>query len=399
MSPPKNHDIPKGFIAGGVSAGIKSGRKLDLGMILCERPALTVALTTTNRFPAAPIKVSRERLRHAFSIRGIVANSGNANAMTGEQGHADALAMASAAEQATGSPAGSFLVASTGIIGRSLPVDKITAASPNLAGILSADGWDDFARAIMTTDTRPKLASRSLRLKGFGTFGVFGVAKGVGMIEPNMATMLAFILTDYPLSVGRAKSMLIKATDASFHCLTVDAQRSTNDMVSLMSSATGESKARRPAGADEKFLAALTGVCRDLARDMAADGEGASKLITIRVAGTNKDIQARKIAKAVANSPLVKTAIFAENPNWGRIIQAIGQSDVQFAAENVTVKLQGTTLVRRGEQASVNLAALQSAMRAPEIIIDITAGGGKGTAEVWTCDLTPGYIKINAEYN
>lgn len=399
MSPKKNHDIPKGFVAGGVSAGIKPGRKPDLGMILCERPALTVALTTTNRFPAAPIEACRVRLRHGRSIRGIVVNSANANAMTGKQGLADALAMASAAEEATGCLAGSFLVASTGIIGRSLPVDKIESAIPKLADKLSSDGWDDFARAIMTTDTRPKLASRGFRLKRLGTFRVLGIAKGVGMIEPNMATMLAFIMTDYPLSVGRAKNMLVEATDVSFHCLTVDAQRSTNDMVTLTSSEAGEKTKRRPAGADEKFLAALTGVCRDLARDMAADGEGASKLITVRVTGTNRHPQARKIARAVANSPLVKTAIFAENPNWGRIIQAIGQSDVPFAAENVTVKLQGTTLVRRGEPVEIKLAELRNAMRASEIVIDINVGGGKGAAEIWTCDLTPGYIKINAEYN
>jgi glutamate N-acetyltransferase/amino-acid N-acetyltransferase len=391
---------PSGFVAGGIAAGIKGGGKLDLGMILCERATTAAGLTTTNRFPAAPILLCRRRLAREPALRGIIVNSGNANAMTGEEGLADAKAMAEAAEAATGSPAGSFLVASTGIIGQRLPMRRILGATPGLAARLSVGGWTDFAEAIRTTDTRRKVAGSAVDLPGGGRGSILGIAKGVGMIEPNLATMLVFLLTDYPLRIQAARSLLRSAVEASFHNLTVDGQTSTNDVALLLSSGpVSEGRYAAPSHEQEGFGSALTEVCRDLARQIAADGEGATKLITVVVEGTATAERARRLAKEVAHSSLVRTAIAGENPNWGRIVQALGQSRVRFDPERLSIGMQGIELVREGRPLPADRVALGKAMRAKEITIAIRVGGGSGSACVWTCDLTEEYVRINAEYN
>lgn len=391
--------VPAGFALAGASAGIKSTAKPDLGIILCERPAVAAALTTTNRFPAAPILLCRQRLAQRPWIRGIVVNSGNANAMTGQGGLEDAVQMATAAEEATGAPAGSFLVASTGIIGSRLPMPKIVKAIPELARKLDQQNYLPFSDAIQTTDTRRKISCRQFQVAGKRLATVLGMAKGVGMIEPNMATMLAFLLTDYPLAPSNARRLLASAADESFHCLTIDGQTSTNDMALLISTGGSERQGRMPRGAEDLFLRALIEVCQELAQQIAIDGEGATKLVAVTVTGTNTRAQARRLAKEVANSMLVKTAIFGENPNWGRVLQALGQAGVPFSPDRVSVSIQDVPVVVRGQPVDGSRADLKKAMKRKEISITIQTGSGKGNCRVWTCDLTEGYIRINAEYN
>lgn len=391
--------IPLGFVAGGISAGIKASGAPDLGIILCDAPAVAAAITTINRFPAAPIVVCRQRLAPRPWVRGVIVNSGNANAMTGQEGLADALAMTVAAEKATGSMGGSFLVASTGIIGQRLPIARLLKGVPKLVEGLSPKGWLDFADAIQTTDLRRKMSSRKVDPSDPKSASILGIAKGVGMMEPNMATLLAFLVTDYPLAPSKARRVLQESADESFNCLTVDGQMSTNDMALLLSSSVGERSGRRPLREEAMFREALTEVCRDLARQIASDGEGATKLVSVIVQGTNTGAQARRLAKEVANSNLVKTAIFGENPNWGRIIQALGQSPVPFSPDRVSVTIQGMRVVDEGAPCDGARAELRKAMRQKDISINISVGGGKGKCEVWTCDLSKEYVRINAEYN
>lgn len=400
MSTKHNLHIPKGFLAGGIRAGIKSSSKRDLGMIYSPHPAIAAAVFTTNRFQAAPVTVCRKRLtfpgRH---IRGVIVNSGNANAMTRAEGIKDATAMAVAAERATGSPAGSFLVASTGIIGKRLPLQCIVEGVPKLAASLSEIGWDDFAEAIMTTDLRKKISCRSVTLSNGKRCSILGITKGSGMIQPNLATMLAFIVTDFPLSKGEARIRLHSAVDQSFNCLTVDGQTSTNDMVLLMGSQSGAGRPSHSLKDSKSFENALTEVCQDLARAIALDGEGATKLVTIRVQGAKYRKYARTLALEVANSALVKTAIHGENPNWGRIVQALGQTKVPFSPDHVAVKIQKTPTLIGGLPCKFDRDALSKKMKSAEILIEIKMGNGPGSAEVWTCDFSKDYIRINAEYN
>jgi glutamate N-acetyltransferase/amino-acid N-acetyltransferase len=398
MTKPGSYRLPNGFSLGGLWAGIKSTGAPDLAMIVCDQVAVATALTTTNRFPAAPIQLCRQRLAQRPSIRGVIVNSGNANAMTGAEGLRDAREMATLAERAAGCPAGSFLVASTGIIGQHLPMNKISGAVPKLAQSLSNRDCLAFADAIQTTDTRRKVSCRTIPLGKMGEASILGIAKGVGMMEPNMATMLAFILTDFPLAPSKARRLLVEAAEESFHCLTVDGQTSTNDMALLISS-SGERHQRLPRGAEETFFAGLLEVCQDLCKQIATDGEGATKLVTVQVEGSNTRAQARRLAKEVANSMLVKTAIFGENPNWGRVLQALGKAGIPFSPERVSVQIQSIPVVTNGSPVDGSRAELRKAMKEKEISINIKVGGGKGRCRVWTCDLTDGYIRINAEYN
>lgn len=398
MDTPSLH-IPKGFVAGGAAAGIKASGALDLALLLCERPAVCAVLTTTNRFPAAPVLVCRKRAAGKTAIRGIIANSGNANAITGKGGLADAGAMARAAEEATGSPKGSFLVASTGIIGTRLPMEKIVSAVPALAHGLSDSNWEDFARGIMTTDTHPKMASRAVRLGRGRQAAILGVAKGVGMIQPNMATMLAFVATDFPLTQAQAKAMLRRTGGDTFNALTVDGQTSTNDTLILLGSERAGGKNSPSPRERAAFEKALNEVCRDLTRQIAADGEGATKLVTVEVSSATSTAEARKIGLEVANSPLVKTALFGELPNWGRIAQAMGKAGVAFDPDKVSIAMQGMKLLTKGQRTGASREELRAKLAAKEICIEIALGRGKARATVWTCDLTYGYVKINTEYN
>lgn len=400
MSKKEKHQPPAGFIAGGISAGIKSSGKRDLGIILCERPTATAVTLTVNRFQAAPVQLCRKRLSGiGRQIRGVIVNSGNANALTGDPGYKDALAMAEAAEKAAGCPPGSFLVCSTGIIGHRLPLEKITSNAPRLVREAGPKGWADFAEAIMTTDLSRKMASRTITLPDGSTRSLLGICKGSGMINPYMATMLAFITTDFPLAAGKVRQFLRQAVDVSFNCVTVDGQMSTNDTVLLMSSEASPRKFSMGPEAEEIFLAALVDLSQDLAKQIVRDGEGATKFVTITVGGASAREKARRLAMEIANSNLVKTALHGSDPNWGRITQSLGQAGVPFRVEEVNLSIQGTPVLKGGLPVNFDRAKLVKAMKGPEIQIDAQVGSGAAAATVWTCDLTEEYIRINTAYN
>lgn len=390
---------PAGFAAGGVCAGIKPSGRADLAAILCDVPATVAAVMTQNRFCGAPVTVNRERLAQRAVARGVIVNSGVSNVCTGEEGLADARKMTRLIELASNVEAESFLVASTGVIGERLPMDKIAMATPQLVASLAADGWGLFARAIMTTDTVPKISRRTVAADDDGPEAVvLGICKGSGMIEPNMATMLAFIATDYPLTPELAQQALVAAVNVSLNRVTVDGDTSTSDTTLLLSSGLAFGREDAGAASDKRFVAALTEVCVDLARAIARDGEGARHLITIDVVGAQDEASAHRIAKTVANSPLVKTAIFGRDPNWGRITAAAGRSGVAFDPDAVSLELQGRLIFERGRPRPFPRAELVEALGRDDVEIVLTVGTGPGSSRVWTCDMTYDYIKINAEY-
>ena len=393
---------PVGFSAGAVRAGIKPSGKLDLAAILSDRPAVATAVTTQNRFPGAPVVVVRERVAAGRPMRGGVVNAGISNVCTGKKGLADAREMARLAAVAAGAGEEDFFVASTGVIGVPLPMDRIAAAMPELARSLSPEGWRDFSHAIMTTDTVPKVSHRTLRLAnapaGTPAPTILGICKGVGMIEPNMATMLAFLVTDYPVPADAAGAMLRRVVDRTFNRVTVDGDTSTSDMAILLANGAACSRDVVDEADDAHFEAALGEVCEELTRMIARDGEGATHLIVIEVEGAPGDGEAHRIAKTIANSPLVKTAIFGRDPNWGRICAAAGRAGVDFDPRHVSLHLQGTEIFAAGGPVAFDRAALSEALRADEVLIQLRVGSGPGHARVWTCDLTYDYVKINAEY-
>lgn len=390
--------MPDGFRLAGLTKSSVASDHQKIGIIVADGPATAAAVLTRNIFSAPPIHLCRERLAGSSDIRGVVVNSGNANAATGKQGERAALTMTRAAEKATGAPRGSFLVASTGVIGQLLKTDKVSRAIERTAKSLSATGWNEFSRAIMTTDLVPKLAGKQFSVAD-QTFSILGTAKGSGMIQPNMATMLAFICTDYPIGATDARLAIRKSADLSFNCLSVDGQTSTNDMALLLSSGAAPLDARNSRSGLREFQSALTEICQDLTRQLAADGEGATKLLTVRVSGARSEAGCKTLALEVANSSLVKTAVYGEDPNWGRIIQALGKARVRFDPALVRIRCQGTDLMRHGAVVKFSRAAVAKAMKAREIELDICVGAGKTSATVWTCDLTHKYIDINVAYN
>ena len=372
--------MPKGFKAGAVASGIKKRDKLDLALIVSETPSKTAAMFTTNNFPAAPIKACKE---HLIKSRGVsqaaIVNSGNANSFTGQAGIKDAKVTAVLLAERLGINKEAVMIASTGIIGKRLPMDKIKAGMPLLIKDLSQAGIHKAARAIMTTDTFPKLASAGFTCGG-KKIAVTGITKGAGMIAPNMATMLCFIITDAKVELSALKAGLRAAVNDSFNCITVDGCMSTNDMVLAMANGcAGNPVIRNGSESFNKFQDALSRVCLLLAKMMVIDGEGATKFIKIKVKGARNDAQAKKAALAIANSNLVKTAIYGENPNWGRIVCAIGASGIEVKEETLKVKF--------------------SSLAKKDIFIEADLNLGNGEAVVYTSDLTPEYIKINAEYN
>ena len=390
---------PKGFVAGGVKAGLKPSGALDLGAIVCDRPAVAAGLTTSNVFCGAPVEVCRERLAQRPRLRGVVVNAGIANVGNGRRGLADARRMARLAEEAVGADEGEFLVASTGVIGPPLPMDRIARATPDLFASLASDGWGAFAHAIMTTDLVPKISHRRIPLGRAGEATVLGVAKGSGMIQPDMATMLAFVVTDYPLGPGRARQLLRRTADETFNRVTVDGDTSTSDTLLLF--ANGAAAARRDVttARDRKFQTALGEVCEDLAQAIARDGEGATRLITVEVRGASNGADAERVARTVANSPLVKTAVFGADPNClGRVCAAAGRAGVKFGPTRLSLRVQGRTMMSRGKPTRFDADAMARSLDAPEVTIALGLGRGPGRARIWTCDLSYDYVRINAEY-
>ena len=383
----------RGFTAGAASAGVKYGRpeRLDVALIASDRPCASAGVLTRNQVIAAPCLLTRRHLEGG-AIRAIVANSGNANACTGEQGERDALAMAHAAAARLGVAVEEVAVASTGVIGVPLPADLIAGA---IAGIgLGEDGWDGASRAIMTTDTRPKVAEREVVLAG-GTVRIGGIAKGAGMIHPDMATLLAFITTDARCTATALSEMLTSAVADTFNAISVDGDTSTNDTVLVLANGASGVDVARDAAA---FAAGLAGVCHDLALAIVADGEGVTKVYEVRVTGAASDADARLAARQITDSNLVRTAIHGADPNWGRILAAAGRSGARVEAARASVGIGGVAVFSAGAPAAFDAAAVRAHFSRADVAITVDLGLGSGAAVAWGADLSAEYVRINAEY-
>jgi glutamate N-acetyltransferase/amino-acid N-acetyltransferase len=388
----------KGFRWAGVRCGIKT-RGPDLMLLASDCPASAAGVLTRNVVASAPVQVTRAHLRGG-SARAIVANSGCSNVAMGEQGLRDARSMAALAGIALGVKAGHVLVASTGVIGQPLPMAKIASGIPRAVRALDERGIGAAARAIMTTDTVPKQASATVTLGGTRC-RVAGVAKGSGMIEPKMATMLSFVATDAAVAPAALRAIWREVADATYNRVSVDGETSTSDTAVVL--ANGASGARRigsPRGRDAARLAgALLDVATELAKLLARDGEGATKLVTVDVTGAKSDAQAEAAGRRIANSMLVKTALFGGDPNWGRILQTVGAERVALNLAKTQVVLCGVPVFSRGASTGPETRkAAGKRMQAPEISIAIDLGAGKGRARLWTCDLSYDYVRVNADY-
>ena len=384
-----------GFRAAGLHAGIKAKAK-DLALIVSDEPASAAAVFTQSTVVGAPVEVSRERVRSGRA-RGVVVNSGCSNVAMGARGLRDARTMARLAARAVGCPEAEMLVASTGVIGEPLPMAAIRSGVSRAAATLARDGWDDAAEAIRTTDTFAKRASTTLRLGG-RTITLTGIAKGSGMIEPNMATMLSYLATDAQIAPATLRGMLRRVADRTYNRLTIDGEGSTSDTVVLLANGAAGGASLRGDDA-KKFEAGLFAVCEDLVRQLARDGEGATKLVIVDVEGAKTAAQAEAAARRIANSMLVKTAVFGGDPNWGRIMQTIGHGRIAWHPEKARVSLGGVTVFSKGRSAGP--AARKRAEQAhagDELSIRVDLGLGKHAARIYTCDLTYDYVKINAEY-
>ena len=379
--------IPKGFRFSAVNAGVKSPevRRADMGLVFCEGQAVLSGVFTRNRVKAAPVVVGQELVSRG-TARAVLANAGNANACTGDQGIRDARALMEAAAGELGVQSDEVVPLSTGVIGVRLPVDRMTSRIPPLVSALGNDP-EVFASSIMTTDTFPKVVSRAV-----GNAAVLGMAKGAGMIAPDMATTLAVVLTDAVVSKQDLDNIIIKSIERTFNAITIDGDMSTNDtLLALSSNQVAENIIELEKGIAE--------VIRDLAILLVRDGEGATKFVTITVAGAADDRDAKKTAMSVANSLLVKTALFGADPNWGRILAAVGYSGILIAPEKVTISISGHRVVERGmESEGFSENTLHALLKEREIGIDIRIGDGPGTFTVYTSDLSYDYVKINSEY-
>lgn len=387
---------PQGFRASGVHCGIRAKRP-DLALIVSDREASAAAVFTRNLVQAAPIQVCRAALAaSAGRARAIVANSGNANACTGPRGDAAAQATVEATARALAIPTEQVLVASTGVIGQQLPVETLLAGLPAAVAALARSGSTDAADAILTTDTRRKESVRKVETEG-GSFTVGGMAKGSGMIHPDMATTLGFLTTDAAVEPGLLQGMLTRAVDRSFNRITVDGDTSTNDMVAILANgASGVDANAGPAAA--ALEQAVTEVLTELARAVAADGEGASRLITVRVTGAPSEADALQVSRTIAGSPLVKTAVHGADANWGRIVAAAGRAGVGLDPELLTVKLNGLSVLEPGYRSDYSEEEATALLSRDEVVLEVDLGAGEGQATTWTCDLSKDYIRINASY-
>jgi len=388
--------LPRGYLYASTYAGIRKAKKNDLALIVSEEPASTAAVFTQNLVQAAPVRLSRANLRASRGhARAILVNAGNANCAT-RTGDRVALATCRATAKLLRSPAEQVLPASTGVIGVELDPALITNALPDLVSGLSADRFDDVANAILTTDLRPKTAHAELSAGG-GTVRVAGMTKGSGMIQPRMATTLGFLMTDARISPRDLKPILASAIEHSYNRLSVDGDTSTNDTVVLL--ANGASGLKLSPRELEMFREVISWLTEDLAEQIARDGEGATKEITISVSGARTEEDAVQIARSIANSPLVKTAIAGSDPNWGRILSAAGNSGVLFDPGKVDIYLQGLRVSKNGLAEDFDEAELSKKLDSSSCLIQfVIQGKGKGQARFWSCDLTKGYIDINASY-
>ena len=387
-----------GILASGVAAGVKPSGKKDLALIHSPTPARSAAVFTANQVKGAPVLVSQEHARAGLA-QAIVASSGCSNVCTGEQGVRDAREMTKTVGELLRIPAQRVLVAATGVIGVPLPMDKIRAALPKLAKALSPQGGRAAAEAIMTTDTRIKEAALRIEVNGRPvTLGA--MAKGVGMVEPHMATMFCFITTDAVMGREALGTVTRRAVDRSFNRMTVDGDQSTSDTVAVMANGLAENASLEPGSRGlRQFSAGLEALTTAMARMLVADGEGATKLVTVTVTGAASRRDALSAARSIANSPLVKTAINGGDPNWGRIMMALGKSAAKVDQDRVRIAFADHVIVERGVlKDGVHLARIREIMGEHEYTIAVDLGLGRGEDRVWTCDLSEEYVRINAEY-
>ncbi|MGD8738679.1 MAG: bifunctional glutamate N-acetyltransferase/amino-acid acetyltransferase ArgJ [Desulfobacterales bacterium] len=386
----------QGFKFSGVASGLKKNGQKDLGLIYSETPAKVAGVFTRNQIKAAPVLLDMQRITSG-SCQAVIVNSGNANCCTGAKGMQDAISMARWTAAKLGIPQEQVLVASTGVIGEPLAVEKVRKALPDLINTLDAAGVSLLAEAIMTTDTVPKVVTRKGQL-GDTAFTVTAVAKGSGMIRPDMATMLCFVMTDIAAEPALLKEMLLASTDRSLNRITVDGDTSTNDTTLLM--ANGQSGAVINCDADRKeFQGILDAILISLGKQLVKDGEGATKLVEIAVKGANSDADAYQIADTVAHSNLLKTALFGEDANWGRILAAIGRAGVPIQPDAIDVYVADVLMVKGGMGCGKEAEAQATqVLKQPEFTITIDLKVGKGTSSVFTCDFSIDYVKINADY-
>ena len=391
---------PQGFLAAGLASGVKVSGKPDLGLLVCPTGATAAAVFTTNKIVSAAVQVSREHIK-SRKIHAVVVNSGNANACTGKRGLADAGWMCIVTAGCLHVKPQEVLVASTGIIGHHLPMDKIDAgiekAAPRLSD--SPEAGLAFAHAIMTTDTKCKQACREVKL-GKAIVRIAGTVKGAGMIGPNMATTLLFITTDVAISKPLLGKALAEAINGSLNRLTVDGHQSTNDTGLLLASGiAGNVRITGPSSAYRKFRAALTDLCDDLARQMALDAEGATRMFKVLVKGAANTVEATQAARAVADYPLFKCAVHGGDPNWGRIICAVGSSGVKLNPDKLSCKLDGLYVFRSGAPTDFDAKEASRIIRQREFVITVDLGVGRGSDFYYGCDLSAEYVHINADYH
>jgi glutamate N-acetyltransferase/amino-acid N-acetyltransferase len=391
--------LARGYRFAGVPCAVRpdsDASRRDLALVVSDTPAAAAGVFTQNRVVAAPVRLCR-RLLPTPEARGLVVCSGNANACTGQEGFQDACRMGALAAEAVGCRPEQMLVGSTGVIGRRLPMERIERGIREAAQSLqpTVEALDAAAHAILTTDTRIKVSTRAVHAGGM-EIRLTGFAKGAAMIGPNMATMLAFVLTDAAVAPDHLAGLARRAADQTFNCISVEGHTSTNDSLLFLANGSGTPLT----GADRAaFDEAATAVCADLARAIAADAEGANHLITIHVDGLRSDVEARQVAQAVANSPLVKTAVFGADPNWGRIVSAAGYAGVPFEEEQLSLWMGDTLLYKDGAPQPFDAAAASAYLKNHrEILLRLHFTPGAGRCTFWTCDLTYDYVKLNAEY-
>ncbi len=390
----------RGYRAGTAACDIRGDGdrgRLDVTVVFSESPAAAAGVFTRNTVKAAPVVISQLAVRRGLPISAVVVNAGNANACTGPQGFRDALVMSGTAADVLGIDPAAVLVCSTGVIGRAMPMDAVRAGVRDAARSLDADGLSP-ARAMMTTDTRPKTATAVFHAGGVA-YTVGGMAKGAGMMHPNMATLLAIVTTDARIEPAMLQRLLADVADDTFNRLTVDGDTSTNDSVILL--ANGAAGGHRLGEGTESlgaFAGCLHSVCESLAEQVVADAEGATRHFRVEVSGAAQASEARDAAMAVASSPLVKTAVHGGDPNWGRVIAALGRSGASFTLDSCRVSIGGLVVFERGAPATIDLDLVRAALLSPGVAIEVDLGAGEGRGHAWGCDLTADYVRINADY-
>ncbi|MEZ0574855.1 bifunctional glutamate N-acetyltransferase/amino-acid acetyltransferase ArgJ [Halodesulfovibrio aestuarii] len=389
-------DTPKGYKYAAIEGNLKYSGRLDLALIVSETPCVAAGTFTANKFQAAPVLVAKELVETSSRVQGVMINAGSANACTGEEGIANCKRSLELVTSRLGLTPDAILPASTGVIGLQFDMKKWEAAAPVLAEAVGKHTGDDFAKAIMTTDTFPKKASRSITVDG-KTVTIAGMAKGAGMICPNMATMLGTVITDAKIDAAMWKRIVKTGVDSSFNCVSVDGDTSTNDCVLAL--ANGASGASITEATEAEFQQAVTAIMRELSYQLVQDGEGATKVMQIMVSGAKNDAEADQVARTVGHSPLVKTAIYGKDANWGRIVAAIGRSGAEFEANDVQLTMCGIELFKNSQPTDADFdTLLKPYLEKRDILIDIVLGNGEGKAELFASDLTHEYININADY-